>query len=167
MWVMRLGIIGAGILACTLALTVKSIYALFYLCGDLVYVMLFPQLVCVIYVRHANVYGSFAGYVFGLFLRVGGGERIIGFPAFIKYPFYSDTYGQLFPYKSLAMACTLVTIIVVSHLSKYLFEHNLLPPSWDFLSIFNSYDVTKKQEIELKDNNNTVDEKLLSEEKND
>ena len=154
---MRVAIIGSGFFACTLALTVRSIYALFYLCGDLVYVMLFPQLVCVVYVRHANVYGSFSGYVVGLILRVLGGERIIGAPAIIEYPYYSDTYGQLFPYKSLAMVCTFITIIGVSYLTKYLFEHDKLPPSWDFLSVFNTYDVTTtKPEVQLKERENNI-----------
>ena len=155
MWVMRITVIVAGFLACTLALTVKSIYVLFYLCGDFVYVMLFPQLVCVVYVRHSNVYGSFTGYVIGLFLRLAGGERFLDFPALIKYPYYSDTDGQLFPYKSFAMVCTLITIIVVSYLTKYLFEHDKLPPSWDFLSVFkssdqNSYDTEVNQQVEMR-----------------
>ena len=32
---------------------------------DLVYVVLFPQLTCVVYVKWCNTYGSFAGYVIG------------------------------------------------------------------------------------------------------
>jgi len=154
-WVMRFGVIGAGILACTLALTVKSIYALFYLCGDLVYVMLFPQLACVIYFKHANIYGSFSGYVIGLFLRVMGGERIIGFDPIIKFPYYDEEYGQLFPFKTLSMVVTLVTIIVVSLLSKYLFENNKLPPAWDFLGVFTSYATHEKKElVEMKPKGN-------------
>ena len=111
-WVMRAGVIGAGILACTLALTVKSIYALFYLCGDLVYVMLFPQLACVIYFHHANLYGSASGYIIGLFLRVMGGERIIGFDPIIKFPYYDEEYGQLFPFKTLSMVVIYLKILM-------------------------------------------------------
>uniref|UniRef100_A0A1I7WWS4 Dolichyl-P-Glc:Glc(2)Man(9)GlcNAc(2)-PP-dolichol alpha-1,2-glucosyltransferase n=1 Tax=Heterorhabditis bacteriophora TaxID=37862 RepID=A0A1I7WWS4_HETBA len=33
-----------------------------YLCADLVYVILFPQLVCVVYMKNSNTYGSLAGY---------------------------------------------------------------------------------------------------------
>ena len=32
---------------------------------DLVYVVLFPQLTCVVYVKWCNTYGSFAGYIIG------------------------------------------------------------------------------------------------------
>ena len=155
---MRIAIVVVTCLGCTMALTVNSIYALFYLTSDLVYVMLFPQFVCVIYLRHSNVYGSFSGYIVGLILRVLGGERIIGAPAIIEYPLYNEKYGQMFPFKSLAMVCTFITIVAVSHLAKYLFENNFLPPSWDFLSVFNSYDVSTKpkQEVEMQQNNNST-----------
>ena len=51
MWVMRINIILVGILATVMALVIKSIYGLWYLCADLVYVILFPQLLCVVYVE--------------------------------------------------------------------------------------------------------------------
>ena len=146
---MRIAIVVVTCLGCTMALTVNSIYALFYLTSDLVYVMLFPQFVCVIYLRHSNVYGSFSGYIVGLILRVLGGERMLGVPAIIEYPLYSQTYGQRFPFKSLAMVCTFITIVAVSFLTKYLFENNIAPASWDFFSVFNDYDIlteTKREE---------------------
>jgi high affinity choline transporter 7 len=61
-WVMRIGIVGVGAAASVLAIVVDSIYSLFVLCSDFVYVMLFPQLTCVIYFRDVNTYGSLSGY---------------------------------------------------------------------------------------------------------
>ena len=61
-------------LACMMAISVTSIYYLFLLCSDFVYVILFPQLLCVLYIRWSNAYGSFAGYVIGLLMRLLGGE---------------------------------------------------------------------------------------------
>jgi high affinity choline transporter 7 len=46
---MTIGIVGVGAAASILAIVVDSIYSLFVLCSDFVYVMLFPQLTCVIY----------------------------------------------------------------------------------------------------------------------
>lgn len=44
-WVMRVGIIVVGILATIMALTIPSIYGLWSMCSDLVYVILFPQVI--------------------------------------------------------------------------------------------------------------------------
>jgi high affinity choline transporter 7 len=52
------------IITALIAIFVKSIYGLFYLCSDLVYVILFPQLVSVIYIPWVNVIGSAAGKLY-------------------------------------------------------------------------------------------------------
>lgn len=142
-WVMRFGIFGAGAAATAMALTVNSIYVLFHLCSDLVYVILFPQLCCVIYLKAANTYGSIMGYILGLVLRVGGGEDKIGFPSFIKYPFYDEVKGQLFPFRTLSMIVSFATIVVVSYLMKILFEKEIIPLKYDFLNCFKKYDFDK------------------------
>src|SRR5882672_3978038 len=75
-WVMRAAIIVVGCVATAMALTVKSIYGLWYLSSDLVYVILFPQLVCVVHCkRHCNTYGSLVAYFVGFSLRALGGEE--------------------------------------------------------------------------------------------
>jgi len=139
-WVMRFAIFGAGAAATAMALTVGSIYTLFHLCSDLVYVILFPQLCCVIYLEGANTYGSIMGYILGLVLRVGGGEDKIGFPSFIKYPFYDEEKGQLFPFRTLSMVVSFVTIVVVSYLMKFLFEREIMTLKYDFLNCFKKCD---------------------------
>ncbi|XP_005094203.1 high-affinity choline transporter 1 [Aplysia californica] len=132
LWVMRVAIFGVTALALVMALCVESIYALWILCADLVYVILFPQLACVIYIESSNTYGSLAGYVMGLFFRVAGGEPAIGLPALIQYPGYnSKTYAQPFPFKTLSMAITLSSLIGMSYLTKYLFESGILPRRFD------------------------------------
>ena len=87
-WVKRVAIFGAGATAAAMALLVDSIYTLRALCSDLVYVILFLQLCCVVYLQGTNAYRSFLGYLGGLVLRVGGGEDKIGLPPFIKHPYY-------------------------------------------------------------------------------
>ena len=138
-----------------MALTVTSIYTLFVLCSDLVYVILFPQLCCVIYFKHSNTYGCLSGYLTGLTLRVLGGETKIGLPAIIEFPLYEVEYGQLFPYRSLCMLVSLTTIIVVSYGTKLAFEKEFLPYSMDFLRCYSAaYDMAKQlknNEIPLED----------------
>ena len=75
-WVIRGTVVVVGSLALVLGLTVKSVYGLFYLCADFVYVILFPQLVSVVYLPFVNVYGSIVGYIMGLVLRLIGGEKV-------------------------------------------------------------------------------------------
>lgn len=48
-WVMRISIIIVGILATVMALTIPSIYGLWSMCSDLVYVILFPQVKSILY----------------------------------------------------------------------------------------------------------------------
>lgn len=116
-----------------LALTVDTIAGIYILTADIVYVTLFPQLTCAIFVPFANPYGSFMGFVLGLILRFGGGEPSLSLAPFIKYPYYEEGTGQLFPYKTFAMICSLIVIIGVSFLFKVLFgsETSILPAEWD------------------------------------
>ncbi|PAV65227.1 hypothetical protein WR25_20745 [Diploscapter pachys] len=132
--VMRVAIVFVGIASTIFALTINSIYGLWYLCADLVYVILFPQLLCVIYMPFCNTYGSLAGYAVGLILRLSGGEPLVSLPPSIHYPMYDEDSGtQYFPFRTLAMTCSLTTIIIVSIQSKMLFDSGKLPAEWDVM----------------------------------
>ena len=148
MWVLRFTILVAAVLATLMAITVKSIYGLFYLCGDFVMVMLFPQLACVIHMKKSNGYGSFCGWVVGLVLRLIGGEPMLQLPAAIHYPWYSEDYGQLFPFKTTSMVCSLVTIIIVSLITHALFTSGTLSPKYD---IFRAFVETESDDVDLKE----------------
>jgi len=137
LWVLRGSILAVGAAATSMALTIKSIYYLFALCSDLVFVLLLPQLVCALYVPFANGYGSFFGYTFGLFMRLAGGEYLIRLPPLIEYPMYQeDELRQLFPFRTLSMLCSLFTLIAVSYLTKIIFTRNFLSPKFDILGVF-------------------------------
>uniref|UniRef100_A0A1A9ZGD7 High-affinity choline transporter 1 n=1 Tax=Glossina pallidipes TaxID=7398 RepID=A0A1A9ZGD7_GLOPL len=132
-WVMRVSIIIVGILATIMALTIPSIYGLWSMCSDLVYVILFPQLLMVVHFKaHCNTYGSLAAYIIALFVRLSGGEALLGLPALIHFPGYDEVEKrQLFPFRTMAMIMSLVTLIVVSWWTKTMFESGKLPPSYD------------------------------------
>lgn len=104
-----------------------------YLCSDLVYVILFPQLLIVVHFKHyCNTYGSVASYVIGFIARVSGGEPLMNLKPFIYYPGWNGE-EQLFPFRTLAMILSLISVLAFSMLSRYLFESGKLPPSWDVL----------------------------------
>ncbi len=131
-WVMRGAILGVGILAMVMGIAIESIYGLWFLCADLVYVILFPQLVSVVYLKGTNTYGSLSGYIIGLLMRLLGGEPLIKLPAAIQYPGYdADNNVQYFPFKTLCMLISFFTIIAVSYPLKYVFENEMLHKKYD------------------------------------
>lgn len=135
---MRITIFFFGASATAMALLTQSVYGLWYLSSDLVYIIIFPQLLCVLFVKWTNTYGAIAGYVFGLLLRITGGEPYLRLQPLIFYPgWYKDKetglYNQRFPFKTLSMLTSFLTNIGVSYLTKYLFESGTLQPKLDFL----------------------------------
>lgn len=134
---MRVAILCVGAMATAMAMTVKSIYGLWYLSSDLVYVILFPQLVSVVYMRrHCNTYGSLGAYVIGLLLRGLGGEDIVGLPPVINYPFYNEVDGQLFPFRTMAMLVSLVSIVSISTLIRWTFVSGRISTRFDIFHCF-------------------------------
>jgi solute carrier family 5 (high affinity choline transporter), member 7 len=105
--VIRSSILLFGALATILALRVQSVQALWFFTSDLVFVLLFPQLLYALFDRRANLSGSIAAFVVSLILRVGGGEPLLGLPAFIHY-------SDALPFRTLAAAAGLVVLPAVS-----------------------------------------------------
>ncbi|MEQ2281234.1 Chitinase 1 [Ameca splendens] len=145
-WVMRITIFVFGALATAMALLTGSVYGLWYLSSDLVYVIIFPQLLSVLFVKGTNTYGSMAAYIFGLLLRIGGGEPYLKLPPFIYYPGWVTVekvhhltgdveffVQQRFPFKSVSMVASFLANVVFSYLTKYLFESGMLSHKYDFL----------------------------------
>lgn len=136
-WVMRGAQLVITALACLMAIQVDSIYELWYLCSDFVYVILFPQLVCVMYLKKSNSYGSFVAFFLGLFFRLIGGDNSLDIPAVVKYPWYDDASDtQLFPFRTLSMIISLVSLISVSYVTDFLFTRRILPLSADIYGCF-------------------------------
>lgn len=114
--VMRMAVAAMGVGAVWMALKVQSVQALWFFTSDLVFVLLFPQLVAALYDSKANLAGSVAAFAVSLVLRVGGGEPLFGMPALIPYP-------EWLPFKTLAAAAGLVLLPAVSRLTG-----RLVPP---------------------------------------
>jgi high affinity choline transporter 7 len=129
--VIRSSILLFGAAATLLALKVQSVQALWFFTSDLVFVLLFPQLVFALFDRKANRTGSITAFAVSLVLRIGGGEPLLGLPHFIPYPeifsgvlpgspadWYDASSGaMLFPFKTLAAGAGLVLLPVVSRVT--------------------------------------------------
>jgi len=134
--VIRASILVLGVVAVVLALKVKSVAALWLFTGDLVFTLLFPQLLWALYDRRANRIGSVAAFAVALIVRVSGGmsietdEGLLGFGAFVPYAEWfagllpgspaewSDAAGAtLFPVKTLSALAGLIVLPAVSRLT--------------------------------------------------
>ncbi|MBZ3877833.1 High affinity choline transporter 1 [Sciurus carolinensis] len=134
-WVMRITVFVFRASAMAMALLTKMVYGLCYLSFDLIYIIIFPQLLCILFVKGTNMYGVVAGYISGFFLRISVGEPYLYLQPLIFYPgYYSDKnsiYNQRFPFKTLSMVTSFLANIGVSYPTKYLFESGTLPPKLD------------------------------------
>lgn len=110
-------IVVVGVAATLLALRVESIYALWVLCSDLVYCVLFPQLVLVLWDPRANRWGCYAGLIVSVVLRGVAGEPLLGLPRLVPLP--EDAVGvATVPFRTIAMLAGLTTIWTVSRLTR-------------------------------------------------
>jgi len=110
--IVQTGILVVGITATIISLQVQSVYSLWFLCADLVYVVLFPQLTMALFLKKANKIGAISGFIVSIFLRIGGGEPTFNFGAFLPYP------DENFPIRTFSMLSGLLTIIAVSYLTQ-------------------------------------------------
>jgi solute carrier family 5 (high affinity choline transporter), member 7 len=103
----RSSILLFGAMATVLALRVQSVQALWFFTSDLVFVLLFPQLLFALFDSKVNRTGSIVAFAVSLVLRVGGGEPLLGLPAFIPYP-------DSVPFRTLAAVTGMVLLPLVS-----------------------------------------------------
>nr|XP_054933888.1 high-affinity choline transporter 1-like [Dermacentor andersoni] len=161
---LRTMICALGSLSVYMALSVNSVFALWTLCSDIVYVLLFPQLLCVFYFKETNAYGSVLGellwplryrnnryfwdknkvyellnitafFVSGVF-RCLCGEPSMNVPVVVRLPLYDPQFGQRFPFRLLSMALGLTTLLLGSYAADTLFRRGLLSDRYDVFSCF-------------------------------
>lgn len=124
---LRTTIVLVGAAATVMAFKVQSVQALWFFTSDLIFVLLFPQLVFALFDPKVNRIGSITAFSVSLVLRLGGGEPLLSLPATIPYPeifsaflpgdpkTWYDGSTMLFPFKTLA---TLVGIILLPLISR-------------------------------------------------
>lgn len=135
-WVLRMSIVVVGVLSTLIALVVKSVYGLYVMCSDLMYVILFPQFTCVLFVPGTNPYGGLAGFLLSLTLRLFSGDPLIGLKPLIQFPFFSDSAGQRFPFRTLAMLLGFSAILLGSLAAHVVFRKGWLSTKWDVFGYF-------------------------------
>lgn len=120
--VIRASILLFGAAAAVLALKVQSVQALWFFTSDLVFVLLFPQLLFALFDPKANRTGSMTAFAVSLVVRVGGGEPLLDLPALFPYP-------DGLPFRTVAAALGLVLLPLVSRLTACLDPPRPLAPA--------------------------------------
>jgi len=105
--VIRVSILLLGAVATVLALKVQSVQALWFFTSDLVFVLLFPQLLYALFDPKANRIGSVVAFSLSAFLRIGAGEPLLGLPALLAFP-------ETVPFRTIAALAGLVALPIVS-----------------------------------------------------
>lgn len=137
-WVVRFAILFFGVVGTFLTYLDSNTMTFWLLSSDLSYTVMLPQLICVIFCGVSNGYGAIAGCVVALVLRVLCGEPTFNLPVVLRFPGCTSedgVYVQRWPFKSVCMLSSLVSIFVVSFASSLLFSKGVLPERWDVLRV--------------------------------
>lgn len=134
----RLSTVVVGLMGTCFSYLNGNIMMFWILGSDLSYSTILPQLICVLFTDVSNGYGATAGFLVSVTMRVLCGEPIFGLPAILQFPGYSledGHYIQRAPVKTICMLISLVSILVFSILTSFLFNKGFLPERWDVFHV--------------------------------
>lgn len=138
-----------GLLGTSLANLKNSIITFWFLGNEVAYVLIFPQLVCVLFCSFSNAYGVVSGLLVALVVRLLNGDDTLGLAPVFHYPGCtlqeSGTYVQCAPVRTISMLSSLVSILIFSKLTNVLLERNLLPERWDVFRVKNPKSPSRKE----------------------
>lgn len=147
-WVIRISVVVVGLAGTALTFLDSSVLVFWLVGVDMSYTIMFPQLVCVLFFKVSNGYGATVGYLMGLVMRILSGEPLIGLPPAIKFPGCRlDAEGKLtqfFPFRTVIMIISLVSILLFSWLASIIFNKGLLSEKWDVFRIRRKQKSTSK-----------------------
>ncbi|XP_030265815.1 high-affinity choline transporter 1-like isoform X2 [Sparus aurata] len=165
-WVIRVSIVVAGVVGTSLTSLDSGILVFWILGSDLSYTILFPQLICVLFIQISNGYGVIAGYVVAVVMRLLCGEPLFGLPVLLQFPgctLEDGVYIQRSPVKTICMLAALVSIVTFSYVSSVLFNKGILPERWDVLKVKSQSAPSPAGHTKECDTDDTDDDQVQSE----